>query len=234
MADIEIDLYLVDLETLTDRDSAGGAGRAAVGNPEFGRSDSAGGDQVGEGRLLGPGFRAPHRGVGVDKAEAVVGTVVQAAAVPVVGAVRLPSRTGGADLASRVGEDLLDVAIAQIGIRLEHQGDDTRHGRGCEGGATGRYVVAADIPGGARRIRRVDVDARGRDENGGAWHAGARDPAVVVDRGDSRAVDRILEVVEVDVVTGGPAVSSGKHKGGAEAVPAGGNAILQGGFGLCK
>jgi hypothetical protein len=89
-------------------------------------------------------LRQPHRRLGIDLAETVVVGYMHLAAVPVGGAVVLPDGVGVGDLLRRDGEDFLDVAIAQLGVGLQHQGDDAADdGRG-EAGALGGGVVAAE------------------------------------------------------------------------------------------
>ena len=231
MADVEVDLDLVDPEILADRDRTGDARRAAVGNGEVGCRAAGACRHVGEGRLPGPGFGEADRGMGVDQAEAVVGAVVQSAAVPIASAIGLPQRAVRADLAGGIGEDLLDVAIAEPGIGLEHQGDDARDRRRRERRAAHVHVVAADIAGRPGGVGGVDADARRGDQDGSAGRAEVRHPPVVVDRGDRRRVDRILEVVEIHVVAEIPVVAGGEYEHRPQAAASGRHRVFEGRLG---
>ncbi len=97
---------LVDRDGIVER-RRGAYGRAELAFVEIHRL------LVRRGVLGLPGRREANRGVGIDLAVAIILADMQPAAVPVARAVKAPGRVGGIHLDRRIGQDLLDIAIAQ-------------------------------------------------------------------------------------------------------------------------
>ena len=77
-----------------------------------------------------PSFGQAHCGACIDLAKAIVMACVHATAVPVLGAVEGPVRTVWViESGGRQSQDGLDVAIPQVGVGLQHQGNDARNDR---------------------------------------------------------------------------------------------------------
>ena len=123
------------------------------------------------GALGFPCFGQAHGGVGVGHAKAVAVMDRQSSAVPIEGAVGLPS-TGRIDrVVGRIGEDLLDVPVSKVRVGLEHECRDPGHRRCRERGAADVRIIAGGIPGVAQGVRREDTDAGRRRQHGGAGGA---------------------------------------------------------------
>src|SRR5690349_13113043 len=115
-----------------------------------------------------PDFGHAYRVVRIDAAVSIILRIVQPTAVPVVGAVVLPvvilvsafdAAYAAANLGRRIGENVLHIAPAEIGIGLKHQGDNAGHdGRGTRGAAEAvgisrvRQPAVAVVQVGARII----------------------------------------------------------------------------------
>ena len=230
--DVERDLDLVDVHAgieghrigdgaVVDDGLVGGAARA---QRKFVRARA----------LQVPGLGQAHGGEGVDEAEAEIVTGVEGAAVPVAGPIPGPARVALVHHARRIGQDLLDVAIAEVGVGLEHEGDDAgRDRRGGRGATEGRGVVTARVAGRAGAVRGRDTGdaavARAADEDGGTGGAVVADLAGIVDRRHGDGLARVLEAVVVGVLALETAVAGGEQDDVAEAAAAIGDGRVDGG-----
>ena len=157
--------------------------RSGIHDGKVGREDSGLGLYlVGGGRGRSeevPDFGHPHGGMGVYQAVTEVLAVVQAATVPVRGAIPSPcalfkaARSSGkaAGGLGRIGKDVLHIPPAKPGIRIQHQGGKTCRQGCCGRGATeGIGVIPAVQTVISRASRPVGGhgSGRGRDEDVGA------------------------------------------------------------------
>ena len=158
MREVQVHLDLIDFEGSADENGIGGrrmivdggVGRASGGDLKF----------VGVGALPVPCLGQPDGGMGVDQPEAEVVADMKGAAVPVVGAIPRPTRIRGIDLTRRIGEDLLHVAVAEVGVGLQHERHDTgRDRRRRRGAAEGAGIVVAAVTGRADTVGGPDAAA---------------------------------------------------------------------------
>lgn len=166
MADVENHLHRLDaVQSVRAWDGDGGGQRAAIRDRLLGRRGCRHRQAVGRGLLGVPNFGQTHGSARVHQAKAQVTRGVHAAPVPPRGPVLLPCR-----VRARTGrgerQDLLNVAVAQIGVGLQHQSHDARHrGRGKRR-AGHHHRVAGNIATRTCAIRARHRSARSRDQNG--------------------------------------------------------------------
>ncbi len=209
MSDRDIDLDDLSADVLVDRDEGRHVARTI--RDIHGSAVRAGGEfTVREHGLARPGFGKPQRGSDVDQSEAVVMTEMQAAAVPVDGTVHLPTGTAGIGLRRGICQDLLDVAIAEIGIRLQQQGDRTGNDRRGEGRA-GHAGPAVSVV-----IDRDDARTGSHHMQAGAGIGEVANLAVRSDRTNRNRIGRILVIVVVRVIACGAVVAGSEDLDRAE------------------
>ena len=212
MRDVEIDFDMIDIDCAADGNRVQDI---IVIEYRFGRrAGGADRDFVRAGALRGPAFRQADRGVRIDQTETEIVTCMEAAAVPVIGAVIFPAGIAHVDLARGIGEDFLDVAIAKQRIGFQHERDDAGGNRRRRRGAAERKgKIAARVPAGPGAVRRRDAGrptiARRAEQNGGAGRAVETDIAGILDRRDRDRFPRVLKTVIVDVLTRQTVVAGG-------------------------
>ena len=122
----------------------------AVANPVFlvigdGHGQRAGSQRtahrgfVVSGTLPVPGFGQTHGSKGVHRAKTVVVADMHAAAIPASAAIFLPVSLPGTP--RRQCQDVLNIAIAEMRIRLQHQGHRPRHNGGGKAGPSHRVQL---------------------------------------------------------------------------------------------
>lgn len=119
---------MLDLDRVGHLDLVGDVIGAPGGQDGIARARHLDGVEAREGLLRGPGFGQPHGIMHVEVAEAGGVAEMLATAVEIVGTVGDPAIAdrqivGQAVAPRRERQDLLNIAIAQIRVRLEHQRD---------------------------------------------------------------------------------------------------------------
>ncbi len=162
------------------------------------------------------------------------------AAVPVISVVVMPVGVGVGELLGGQRQDLLDVAIAEVRIGLQHQGDNAGHDRRGERRALRNRVVSAEHRAvlvldkargrGHIRARRGDKNARPRVTE----RRLADDQRAQVTRGVDRPGGNRKAVVAGGQVVGVaaclPVVAAGHDDGGPQSVAAVVGGIFEGVF----
>ena len=155
----------------------------------------------------------------------VDGVIVQAAAVPVRCAVEGPDMVARAAFSRAVGQDLLDIAITQRRVGLQHQRDHARDDGRCKRGAGQTGVVAGVESGSADTVGGDDVGqwvgatataAGCADQYRSTGGAVARDIAVEIGGCDGDDVLAVLKVVQIGVVAIEVPIGCGLNHHGAE------------------
>ncbi len=218
--EVEHDFDMFDIDATADRDGVGN--RAIVDECEARRTRPADQRLIRRRTLHRPGFGQTHRGQRIDQPEAEIMAGVQAAAIPIVRAVVFPARVGHVGLTRRIGEDFLDVAIAEQRVRFENQrhragGDRRRRRRAAET----ECIIAAGVPVRAELVGRRDTPspavARRADKNRRARRAVGRYGVLVRDRRNGKRLARILEAVIIDVLAIPTVVAGGPQHDGSQA-----------------
>ena len=235
MGQVDRERHMADLDLVGDLDGRGDA--AVIGQRDVGGVLKRDRDLVGRGRLQGPGFGQPHGGAGVQIAEAGIVAEGEATAVPAGRAVEPPAgiRVGRHLAPGRVGENRLDIAPAQIGIRFQHQRDRARDDRSRRRGAAAQMIIRTElariIAGGAGPVGRDDARARRADQDRGARAAEHALVALIVDRGDRDRVAGVDEEVVIGAAAFVTGITGGEDDVGAEPVAAVHGQLLHAGRG---
>ena len=122
VTDVDVDLDMLDIDPPGDRHLVDHPSLAAVGDGQGGGPASRKRNFVGGGGDGGPGLGQSNSRSGVHHPVPVIVAHEQAAAVPVPGAVDLPSGMLWIAVPGRISQDLLHVAPAQAGVGFKHQG----------------------------------------------------------------------------------------------------------------